>query len=442
MKRSFFERYALLILMLTFFVVPFAFRGARLAVQGMRNDVRDWLPESFAETKELEWFRRYFDQESFVIVSWEGCRGTKDDEYFRLFVDKFFRETPPSQRKLEVAEEKQYVLDDVGLYGRDFRIDTEARRDFIGNRLGLYATGDEFDGYVNSGGLDEKWLRGENNSWYYLLPDGSLYLWTGETSLIGRASSKIQEWMEGGRRNLKGQLVAKLGPLDGPWYYQDPRRLEADLFQRVVTGPSLLTDLVREGGATEGDLEEAHKRFAGLLFGPDNEQTCLMVSLTQHGADYLHRVAGRGMLRRPRGKLLAMAEEAGLNAPPKPNLVPPPFNLFLSNVEHTVSGAPLLHVGGGAVDNVAIDEEGQATLVRLVGLSVVVGLLVSWLSFRSIGVTLLLFLVGGTAAVGSLALVWCTGGIDGRRPDVDAFARVRTGDFRRRPYRELLPRHR
>ena len=61
--------------MLTFFLVPFAFRGARMAVRGMRNDVRDWLPEDFAETKELEWFRDNFVTEAFVLVSWDGCRG-------------------------------------------------------------------------------------------------------------------------------------------------------------------------------------------------------------------------------------------------------------------------------------------------------------------------------------------------------------------------------
>ena len=409
MKRSFFERYALLILMLTFFLVPFAFRGARMAVRGMRNDVRDWLPESFAETKELEWFRANFASESFVVVSWEGCHGTADDDYFRLFLDKFYREVPPSQRVSSVKPHRaeDFILEDVGLYGRDFRIDPAERKDFIGNKLGLYATGDEFAKYANSGGLREKWLRGEGRSWYYLLPNGNLYRWEGHDTLLDRVMRTVQGWMEG-RSNLEGTLVAALGQEDGSWYYQDPRRLEADLFERVVTGPSLLTDLLREGGALEGDPKQALDRFRGLLFGPDGKQTCLMISLTEHGARNLHRIAGRGLLARPRGKLLAMAEDAGLQAPPSPILTPPPFDRLFQTEK--LSGAPLLHIGGGVVDNVAIDEEGQATLVRLVGLSVLLGLGISWFSFRSIGVTLLLFLVGGTAAVGSLALVWWSGG--------------------------------
>lgn len=381
-----------------------------MAVNGMRNDVRDWLPESFAETKELEWFRTYFATESFVMVSWDGCRGTRDDDYFRLFVDKFFRETPPSKRHESASiDNSDHVIEDLGLYGRDFRLDVENRRDFIGNRLNLYATGDEFATYQNFAGLNEKWLRGDEKSWYYLLPDGKLFRWDGDNSLVGRITRKVQGWMEGGRLPPKGTLVAKLGPVDGPWYYQDPRRLEADLFDRVLTGPSVITDLLREGGALEGDPDEAYSRFQGLLFGEDRLQTCLMISLTPEGASNLHRVAGRGLLARPRGKLLAIAEEAGLRTPPPPNLVPPPLSLIWGQPKDTASDAPLLHIGGGTVDNVAIDEEGQATLVRLVGLSVVLGLAISWLSFRSIGVTLLLFLVGGTAAVGSLALVWWSG---------------------------------
>ena len=44
-KPTFFGRYAIVVLMVVFFCVPFALRGARLAVNGMKNDVRDWLPK-------------------------------------------------------------------------------------------------------------------------------------------------------------------------------------------------------------------------------------------------------------------------------------------------------------------------------------------------------------------------------------------------------------
>jgi hypothetical protein len=97
-KPTFFARRALIILVVVFFLVPFALRGARMAIQGMKNDVKDWLPKDFPETAELEWFRDHFVSEQFVIASWEGCYGGKDDNKYNLFLAKLEPETPPSQR--------------------------------------------------------------------------------------------------------------------------------------------------------------------------------------------------------------------------------------------------------------------------------------------------------------------------------------------------------
>ena len=74
-KPTFFARRAILILVVVFFFVPFALRGARMAVQGMKNDVKDWLPKDFEETKDLDEFRQHFLSEQFVLVSWDGCYG-------------------------------------------------------------------------------------------------------------------------------------------------------------------------------------------------------------------------------------------------------------------------------------------------------------------------------------------------------------------------------
>jgi hypothetical protein len=96
-KKTFFARSALLILVVIFFLVPFALRGARMSLLGMKNDVKDWLPKDFQETKDLDEFRRYFLGEQFVLVSWDGCTGTEADERFKLFTGKLVPETPPSQ---------------------------------------------------------------------------------------------------------------------------------------------------------------------------------------------------------------------------------------------------------------------------------------------------------------------------------------------------------
>ena len=67
-------------------------------------------------------------------------------------------------------------------------------------------------------------------------------------------------------------------------------------------------------------------------------------------------------------------------------------------------------MGGPPVDNTAIDEEGTVTLVRLVGYSVLIGIVLSYFCFRSVKITIMVFIVGGTSAMLSMAMVWWTGG--------------------------------
>src|SRR5438874_5434770 len=103
-RPTFFARRAILILVVVFFFVPFALRGARMAVQGMKNDVKDWLPKDFEETKDLEEFRQYFLSEQFVLVSWDGCHGGVDDERFKMFLAKLTPEIAPTIAAREAAE--------------------------------------------------------------------------------------------------------------------------------------------------------------------------------------------------------------------------------------------------------------------------------------------------------------------------------------------------
>ena len=100
-RPTFFARRSLFILVVVFFFVPFALRGARMAMQGMKNDVKDWLPKDLQETQDLDEFRRYFLSEQFVLVSWDGCYGDENDERFQLFIAKLTPETPPSVLKAQ-----------------------------------------------------------------------------------------------------------------------------------------------------------------------------------------------------------------------------------------------------------------------------------------------------------------------------------------------------
>jgi hypothetical protein len=430
-KPTFFARRALIILMVVFFLVPFALRGARLAIQGMKNDVKDWLPKDFPETADLDWFREHFVSEQFVIASWEGCYGGKDDDRYNLFLAKLEPEVPPSQRtkppadadprNLTAAAVPEGADDSIaeGTESDEGRIENPTRyfhrESFIGDELGLYLTSDQ---HFDWGGKREKWLRGKATSrygdrkeaWYYITPDGDVFRWKAVDSPFASLIRLISRSIYG--PSLEGELVASLGPQDGPWYHEQPRRLRAQLFKSITTGPDVLESLVKDGGELsrlEDPEAEAYARLEGTLFGPartqpsgaggqgsvqDSDaaprQTCILLTLTDAAKQNLHLIVGRGVLGKPRGLLFELAEDC--------------------NIAPKGGKGEGLWLGGPPVDNVAIDEEGTVTLVRLVGLCSLVGIGLSLVCFRSITATIMVFFIGGISAVMSVAFVWWFGG--------------------------------
>ena len=68
------KRGALVVLILAAFATPVIFMLAGRAIRSNHNDASDWLPSSYAETRQLEWFRQHFVADQFVVISWEGCR--------------------------------------------------------------------------------------------------------------------------------------------------------------------------------------------------------------------------------------------------------------------------------------------------------------------------------------------------------------------------------
>ena len=411
-KPSFFARRGIIILMITFFFVPFALRGARMSVQGMKNDLKDWLPKDFPETADLDWFREHFVSETFVVASWEGCHGDAQDARFQLFMKKLEPEVPPSQlagpktaeqTKTSAVETTSEVASSETASDHSLEaIHYFHREDFVGDQLGLYLTNDQHE---NWGGKGEKWLRGRASAdpksntecWYYITPEGDLFRWTAvDAPLMGlyrAADHKING------PSVQGELVAAFGPKDGPWYHKEPRRLRAQLFKSVTSGPAVLNSLVRPGGEL-ADLKnpeaEAYRRLQGTLYGPADaanpaapRQTCVVLTLTDAARANLHLVVGRGMLGKPFGRLYEIAEDCNV-----------------AKKDHTGEG---LWLGGPPVDNVAIDEEGTITLVRLIGLTAVLGTCLSLACFRSISATIMVFFIGGISAVMSIAFVWWLG---------------------------------
>jgi predicted RND superfamily exporter protein len=410
-RPTFFARTSLFILVAVFFLVPFALRGARFSLQEMKNDVKDWLPKDFQETQDLDEFRRYFLSEQFVLVSWDGCFGDADDERFKLFTGKLLPEVPPSELKKAAAAAGENSLaadltSDSLAQSQERSLEeaeTESEHsptrslhqehDFVGDRFGLYATASWHEDWGRRG---EKWLRGlrmaeegsNEECWYYITPDGDLFRWEGVDAPHAALVREIRRYLLP-QEQVEGTLVHAFGPVDGPWYHAQPRRLRAHLFKTVTTGPDVLASLTREGGELADDPDEAHRRLAGTLFGPPDESTgkrttCAVLTLTDAARRNLHLVLGRGILGKPRGLLYEIADE--------------------SNISEDE-----LRMGGPPVDNVAIDEEGSITLVRLISWCAVLGIGLSLLCFRSISATIIIFFIGAISAVASLACVWWMG---------------------------------
>lgn len=450
---------AMLILCVVFFLLPFALRGARLAIDSMKNNVADWLPDDYEETKELKEFRKYFVGDQFVVLSGPWCR-ENDQTYINLV------------RKLrEESLEYEPVL-------KALKRDEELRAHRKGDELGLMFTGDYKETW---GEQREKWLMGKNKQWYWINRRGELYRWDGQNNVI-QGFQRFLERSVHGRNKATGVYIDTFGPppddqkgIENP-FYADPQKLCCRPFKSITTGPEVFEKMagpngtLRIGPFGEGDEStflakiEAHKRLTGALFGPTPEptfqwtfesllqhvddesklailrsddryrelfdkylevevnerfggdrsklltanqnvklelwyrlwhealdleapprQTCIIVTLNDPILDELARAVGRPILGKPRGRVLEIATgECGIS----------PANL---------------HLGGPPADNVAIDEEGTSTLLRLVTLSVIIGIGLAYASFRSFWVTGMLFFVGGVSAISSLSYVWFAG---------------------------------
>jgi len=224
-------------------------------------------------------------------------------------------------------------------------------------------------------------------------------------------------------KRLTGTLFAPAVPHDFSWtpeafYEQVPEARRSSLpesFKPLVQ--STLAQILEE--QYDGSLEQLkfaptdekadvwYEIFDSVGVAPPPRLTCVLVTLTDVAQKNLPYVLGRGVAGGPRGRLLQLARESGVAPAPPPSLAPPPFNR--QNAE-TVAGVPALRLGGPPVDNLAIDEEGTVTLIRLLGYSLLLGIVLSYLCFYSIKITIMVFVVGGSAAMLSMATVWWTGG--------------------------------
>jgi predicted RND superfamily exporter protein len=263
MKPRFFARNSLLILMVIAFLMPFMFVGTKRALRSNKNDVKSWLPDAYEETQTYRWYRKHFENETFVLVSWDGC--TLDDPALELMAKKL---APPPPAP------------------------------------------------------------------------------------------------ESGR------------PLEEPLF-----------FKSAMTGATVLKMLEEQGLTPESALS----RLKGCLIGPDGKQTCLVLTMVPDGEERWEALQAQGKFTNKK-YLHALVER------------------IYQVAEHECAIPPdQLHLGGPPVDNVAIDQEGEKTLLRLAGVSAAIGLFMSWWCLRSWALTGIVFTTALFSAGISMAVVWCSG---------------------------------
>ncbi len=101
MERSFYARYAWLIVLVAVLLPGPIIFGARKAFEGMNNNVRQWLPDR-AETVQYQEFRRTFGADDFALISWEGC--TLDDERLDRLAEAL---VPPAEKRGDEESESK-----------------------------------------------------------------------------------------------------------------------------------------------------------------------------------------------------------------------------------------------------------------------------------------------------------------------------------------------
>jgi predicted RND superfamily exporter protein len=95
MKQSFFARYAWPIILGLAVLLPLFLFGVQQTFRNSNNNVSQWLPQDYEETRTYQEFRRLFGSDDFAVISWEGC--TLDDD--RLEELARYLVPPPDERR-------------------------------------------------------------------------------------------------------------------------------------------------------------------------------------------------------------------------------------------------------------------------------------------------------------------------------------------------------
>ncbi|MGL6225159.1 MAG: efflux RND transporter permease subunit [Thermoguttaceae bacterium] len=370
MKYTFYKVYGFWIIFVFVFLLSFIWMGARRTLQSNSNNVTDWLPSHFQETKDYQWFLKHFPYESFIVASWEGC--TLDDPRLEMLAQKLV----PGQR-----------IDNMDEWSDESELTLSAEMVFADDVPAV----------------DDVPPLAEQDS----LQGNSLEKQPQSDSKVGSEQGGI------------GQRVAE--SVNTPTQEEE---VGLKYFKTVLTGPRLIRmmkDRYSPSRQSPTYLSNAQilERLDGILIGPETVQgedpngvhrkTALIVTLTSG-------IKGKE-LRKVVAKIKELARECGIEPP---LLVDNRTSVqrswddfrqvlweFFNKRETSTAGIIL---GGPPIDNVAIDYEGERTLVRLAGICALIGLMIAWICLQSITLTFIVFGIAVLSAGISLAMVWLTGG--------------------------------
>ncbi len=346
MGKTFFSDHGFRILLVVMFLLSFIWMGTKRTILSNSNNVADWLPESFVETQEYNWYLSHFPFESFVVVSWEGC--TMDDDRLEMFAQKLV----PGQ-----------TIDNMD--------------DWMGGMEHLTAELDVSDGTVIS---DEDKLPSEQQEEPIPeLPAAS------QPEIAQEKPQYFKNVMTGPR--LKRILDDRYGP-DA----RNPMLSEEQILERL-NGLLIGAERVDEHGnpLPLGKLKTA---MIVTLNRPKNEKELRVVLNTikeigqECGVQPEPPIDVRPFVQKMAGAVITFLRDVFLGIP------------------YEIKG---LVLGGPPVDNVAIGYEGERTLYRLAGICALVGVTIAMLCFRSVRLTSFVFWTGILAAGISLATVSLTG---------------------------------
>ncbi|MFM9197616.1 MAG: efflux RND transporter permease subunit, partial [Planctomycetia bacterium] len=144
---NFYQRNSVWILAILIFLLPLVVVGAIKAKGNNRNDVKGWLPLEYPETQTYRFFRRNFQGEEFVLVSWDGC--TMTDPRLELLAQKLL---PPAEEASRIERPLYFKTAQTGpraverMTGEPLNLDREEAIERLpGAIVGPPPAGDEAD---------------------------------------------------------------------------------------------------------------------------------------------------------------------------------------------------------------------------------------------------------------------------------------------------------